>query len=91
MVSHFVDDDNGYLTWLAAHPTGYVVNCERDPKANYVVLHRADCSSINGTPTRGRLWTHTYRKVCAGSVEELDGWARAAVGTVPSRCGRCQP
>lgn len=29
-VRRFVDDDGGYLSWLAAHPAGYVVNAPRD-------------------------------------------------------------
>ncbi|MHB1510122.1 MAG: hypothetical protein ACYCST_12155 [Acidimicrobiales bacterium] len=91
VIMHFVDDEDGYLAWLEDHPTGFVVNCERDPKASYLVLHRADCTSVSGMPARGVLWTHTYKKVCAGSVAELDTWARDIVGTVPSRCGRCKP
>jgi hypothetical protein len=92
VIKHFIDDDGGYLAWLAANPTGYVVNCARAPKPDYVILHRADCTSITGTPSRGVTWTHgQFRKVCAGSVVELDQWARDTVGTVPSRCGRCDP
>jgi hypothetical protein len=88
----FMNDDDGYLAWLAAHPTGYVINCAKDPKPDYVILHRADCSSITGTPSNGGRWTHGgYRKVCAGSKAKLDAWAWDAVGTAPSRCGMCQP
>jgi hypothetical protein len=87
---HFVDDEDGYLAWLARHPTGFVVNCERDPKASYIVLHRADCTSISGTPSHGVHWTRDLRKVCAGSAVELDTWARDIVGAVPSRCRRCK-
>jgi hypothetical protein len=27
----FVDDDPGYLAWLAAHPAGFVLNTYRRP------------------------------------------------------------
>jgi hypothetical protein len=90
MIRHFVDDDRGYLAWLDAHPTGFVVNLRQGPKPNYVILHRADCSTINGTRSTGGVWTEgDYRKVCGDSVAELDGWAKDALGTTPSGCGRC--
>jgi len=86
---HFIDDDNGYLAWLDGHRDGFVINCERDPKPNYVILHRASCGTITGTPSRGVRWTKDFRKVCAGSAAELDDWAEDAIGGRPSRCGRC--
>ena len=49
------------------------------------------CPTINGTPSHGMHGTRDFRKVCAGSVAELDGWAWATVGTLPSRCVRCKP
>ena len=56
-VEVFLDDDSGYLRWLEAHPNGYVVNSHRRPSATYVILHRAACTAISGTPARGRRWT----------------------------------
>ena len=91
MVRHFLDDDIEYQIWLAGHPSGYVVNCERHPKPNYLVLHRADRTTINGTPSHGGRWTHDYRKVCAATPVELEAWARDTIRTTPSRCGVCQP
>jgi hypothetical protein len=32
----FVDDDIGYLAWLAAHPDGFVMNADRDPAPTYL-------------------------------------------------------
>jgi hypothetical protein len=90
VVQHFLDDDNRYTAWLAAIPPATSSTVRGNPKPNYVMLHRADCSSIN--PSARRVsWTRLYRKVCAGSVAELDDWARGAVGTTPSRCGMCHP
>jgi hypothetical protein len=77
MVTHFVDDEDGYLAWLAGHPTGFVVNCYRNPTPSYVILHRADCSSFSRTGVR---WTHIYRKVCGGS--------RGGVGPMGAGHGR---
>ncbi len=44
-MERFVDDDPGYLDWLARHPDGFVVNTGRTPTAAYLMLHRAGCGS----------------------------------------------
>ena len=53
----FIDDDDGYKYWVRANRDGFVVNCERSLNPNNLVLHRASCRSITGTPTRGETWT----------------------------------
>jgi len=87
----FLDDDSGYLAWLDSHSDGFVINYERDPKPNYVILHRAACGTISDSPSHGVYWTRDLCKVCAGSAADLDTWARGAVGGTPSRCERCHP
>jgi hypothetical protein len=61
----FVDDDDSYLEWLAAHPEGFVINTERSPRAAYVMLHRSSCRTIGATPTRGANGPTTTSR-CAG-------------------------
>jgi Family of unknown function (DUF6308) len=46
-IEQFWRDDAGYLAWLRSHPEGYVVNCDRVPKPNYVKLHRTRCPYLN--------------------------------------------
>ena len=87
----FLNDDAGYLLWLAHHPNGYVINCAHPPNASYIVLHRADCHTISGQPASGSSWTTAYQKLCADTVAELDSWAMAEAGATPTRCGTCQP
>jgi hypothetical protein len=29
---HFIDDDEGYLDWLAANPERFVINAARNPR-----------------------------------------------------------
>jgi hypothetical protein len=41
----FRGDDAGYLSWLAAHPAGYVINIENYSSA-YARMHRASCSAL---------------------------------------------
>ncbi|MGN9890413.1 hypothetical protein [Micromonospora sp. L31] len=84
----FVDDDAGYLDWLAAHPDGFVINTLRKPGPAYLVLHRANCSAIGGLPTYGRQWTAAYAKIC-GDRDELEAFARQGLGGEATLCGRC--
>jgi hypothetical protein len=75
----FRNDDGGYLAWLAANPTGWVVNTTRTPSAGYVKLHRAGCPSISA-PQRTRWTTGDYAKVCAPERRALDEWAAGELG-----------
>jgi hypothetical protein len=84
----FVDDDRGYLDWLAAHPDEFVINTDRQPNPNYLRLHTATCRTINRMPTNGRRWTAEYIKVC-GQRDELEAWARTAVGGQVQPCALC--
>jgi hypothetical protein len=85
----FWRDDAGYLDWLRSHTSGFVVNCDRQPKAQYLKLHRTNCRHLNRTGVRS--WTEPYMKVCADSVQPLDDWALATAGARPDRCPACQP
>jgi hypothetical protein len=84
----FVDEDDAYLRWVAAHPEGFVLNTNRSPRADYLMLHRATCHTISGEPARGSQWTRDYMKVC-GSREDLYEWARRTAGGVPTECSMC--
>jgi hypothetical protein len=87
----FVDDDEGYLSWLRRHAVGYVINCYRRPSTDYLVMHLASCHTISGVPTRGDTWTSgEYAKACATRRADLLAWARA-VGDIPHPCGTCDP
>jgi hypothetical protein len=89
-MERFVDDDAGYRAWLARHPDGLVINTGRTPAAAYLMLHRAACGSISGTPARGSTFTGDYAKVCGR--EELEGFGPSlgrgeAVQPVPEPSG----
>ena len=85
-VETFQDDDSGYLTWLASHPDGFVLNSYRNPRPSYLRLHMASCRNISGIPANGARWTATYVKRC-GTREDWRNLlgARSAVtsGYVP--------
>ncbi len=85
----FVDDDRGYLAWLAANPGGYVVNTTRSPRPDYLMLHRASCRHISGADER--RWTFNYAKVCGPSQASLSAWAIQTVGAEALPCSLCEP
>jgi hypothetical protein len=69
-----------YLRWLSEHPSGYVVNAERNPKPSYLKLHRAWCTQITGNARPGAYTERVYIKVCSDSRQELERWARERIG-----------
>jgi hypothetical protein len=94
-VIHFRNDDLGYLTWMSAHPNGFVLNvrCPSDPHC--VILHRANCKSISNDTYEPNAFTgRNHRKICATSEAELklaaNGEGRRD-GTFSKRCGLCRP
>jgi hypothetical protein len=91
MTSWFRDQDDSYLTWVADHPQGYVLNCDLEPSAAYLVLHRASCRTVSGTPANGSSWTSTSSKACAMTKVDLDKWAQQRTGGTPAPCGLCHP
>ncbi len=91
----FLDDDEGYLAWIAANPNGFVLNVRRMADPDYVVLHRANCGSISTDKREpGAYTTRDYRKICAASVAELQRAAKRegrSDGSFSKRCGLCRP
>lgn len=84
------DDDGGYRHRRAQHQgsDSFVLNAERNPRATYLILHRATCHTISGEPARGTQWTHDFIKVC-GTRAEREAFA-GSVGGTPQLCGHCQ-
>jgi hypothetical protein len=89
VIVEFMNDDDGYISWLSAHPDGFVLNCGRPPTPSYLMLHRSTCGTISGTPARGQSWTSFYQKVCSDTKRELADWA-SQIG-VPQPCRLCKP
>ena len=91
----FLDDDDGYFSWLRENPNGFVLNARREVNPNYVVLHRAHCGSISSDKLAlGAYTTRDYRKICATSIAELQRAAKQegrVDGSCSKRCGLCQP
>jgi hypothetical protein len=83
----FRNDDAGYLSWLAAHPEGYVVNIQKRYAPADARMHRASCSALRN---RTGAQTDDYLKVCADQLAELESWAINHVGREIQHCARCK-
>jgi hypothetical protein len=86
----FIDDDASYLRWIAANPSGRVLNAARS-LAVLPTLHRATCHTISGTPARGRVWTGPYIKACSDDAAALQRWSKTNIEHAPRPCGTCAP
>lgn len=87
-MERFEDDDAGYERWLTGHPNLFVLNTARNPAPNYLMLHRATCRTIVGTPACGTRWTSEYIKFC-GEQTELEQFAQSHLGGTASPCRLC--
>ena len=86
-VDLFRDDDHGFFDWLDSNPNGFFINTARNPKPDYLVLHRPDCSHIDRRPSMN--WTKDYIKLCANRRSDLEEWASSAVGGEVTLCRTC--
>jgi hypothetical protein len=83
----FKDDDGGFFEWLQANPDGYLLNSERNPKPNYLVLHLPSCPHFDGDSAVH--WTKAYIKFCSRDRGELEEWAANTVGGDVTLCRSC--
>ncbi len=88
-MERFVDNDAGYVAWLARHRGGFVLNTFPHVSSSYLVLHRAACRMVNRPLAAGRHWTHQYGKACSDDRSELAIWALRETGKGISACGSC--
>jgi hypothetical protein len=77
-VETFDRDEDGYLSWLAKHPSGFVLNATRAlSAASMGRYHRTSCRTITSNLGRGKTYTAGARiKVCAPDLHSLKIWAR---------------
>ena len=88
----FDNDDVAYLEWVARNRDGYVVNVRQTLSPDYVVLHRATCSTISAPQEPGAYTERNYRKLCGrtlADVAEAPTWCRRANGSFTKRCSIC--
>lgn len=83
----FKEDDSGFFRWLDDHPDGYFINAERNPKPNYLVLHRPSCPHFDRS--HDVHWTRNYIKICSTARSDLVEWAAGEVGGDTTLCTSC--
>jgi hypothetical protein len=82
------DHDTDFVSWLTAHPDGFVLNHDHQPSRSYLVLHRASCYHWKDN----RRWLASYSKTCADSIDELKEWAARSTGSSELQtCTHCSP
>ena len=86
-VTLFKDDDERFHDWLDQNPDGYFVNCDREPKSNYLVLHVSSCPHFDRSPKV--KWTTAYVKLCSESRADLEEWADETVRGELTLCRDC--
>lgn len=97
MVIVFQDDDSNYLEWINNYVHGYVINTRRKIDEEYMVLHRASCSSIknyNLMAKSGGFTERNYIKICSTNIDDLREWVKVhgrEDGKFSSECSRCYP
>lgn len=85
----FVNDDDGYLQWVQAHPHGYVANVDSPQYVkDYPKVHRATHEAVT-TSRRGNYTTKQYRKACSLDLATLEAWAKATFHKRLTRCKLC--
>ena len=88
----FIHEDRAYLSWVAHHRDGFVVDWLRKPTRKHPVLHRAACSEIKKTSSKSTHWTTgRHLKACSQDLDELRAWMHDEGSTRPEVCPHCHP
>lgn len=89
-VVSFHDDEgpgahDAFERWRRGHPTGFFLNYG---SPSDMVVHRTDCPRFIFHQPRSLT---SYKKVCAGSIDDLEVWAAQSSSTPPGMCRTCSP
>jgi hypothetical protein len=88
----FLHDDRAYLSWIAHHRQGFVLDGRRKPKLCQLILHRATCQEIKSARPRHSHWTSGRKlKACGMDRAELQEWAVEETGASAAHCPTCEP
>jgi hypothetical protein len=86
----YLNEDRAYLSWVAHHRGGYVLDCSRQPRAGHVVLHRSTCAKIKHAEAKKSHWTTgRHMKACSQDRAELVAWAMEQTQAEPTVCPDC--
>ena len=87
----FVNEERAYLSWLAHHRRGFVMEMLRKPTRKSPVVHRAACREVKSSKSKKtHFTTGRHIKACSLDREELLAWAATEAGE-PVYCNECKP
>lgn len=88
VIELFDNDEAAYLSWVHAHPSGYVVNVDRArTRRQYPMVHIATHKLISGS--KGGFTTGDYIKFCSTDLDALDRYSQREYGCPLTRCAVC--
>jgi hypothetical protein len=88
----FVNEERAYLSWLAHHRHGFVLDMLKHPTRKQPILHRASCDDIKAARSKKTHWTTgRHVKACALDMDELLGWMATESDSQPVYCDKCKP
>jgi hypothetical protein len=88
----YLDEDRAYLSWVAHHRRGFVLDGKHKPRLSHLMLHRATCPAIKSAPSRRFHWTTGAKlKACSLNREELAAWVAEQTAAPLTRCAECRP
>ena len=90
-VLKFRSDDEGFLEWFKDHPNGFYINCDHQPHAGYLKLHRVSCGHLKARIAKGDACTVAFMKACSDSRQALSEWALREANGSPDPCAACHP
>ncbi len=85
----FDNDEAGYLQWVSANASGFVINTPKHLGAWPDYLHRASCKHIT-TTKRTNYTTTDFQKICSVDRRELIDWG-ARHSSDFKHCKHCKP
>lgn len=90
-VVEFYDDDEAYVAWLNAHPTGFVVQSggTKNLTKTGLIIHMASCDNARYGPSGSRRLTSNV-KACHTDSLTLRAWGNQKTGEVPKPCANCE-
>lgn len=92
MIIFLLGEDRAYLSWLAHHRNGFVLDWLRKPTKKKPTIHRASCEVVRTSKTRNTHWTTgRHIKACSLDLDELTTWAKDEAGGDPEFCDNCKP
>jgi hypothetical protein len=88
----FLNEERAYLSWVAHHRKGYVLDGRHKPRLAQLALHRATCPTIKSAPSRRfHFTTGAKLKACSLDRHELAAWVAAQSGPAIAECVDCRP